>query len=229
MSGIVQAIEKFGYRRFIDDIDAGYEEVRAWDEIYSEWFCVPRSIKTTTVKPSGTVSLLPGVTPGVHFPHSQYYIRRVEVTERHALHTSAERSGYRVDRSKYKDRTVVIEFPVEENHFTKRKDDVSMWEQLALAADLQKYWSDNQVSITVTVRPEEAKDVPRALELYEDKLKSVSFLPIDSSETYEQAPYEEITEEEYLTRKAQIRPMALRLDKADRQEERFCDGDSCEI
>ena len=71
-----------------------------------------------------------------------------------------------------------------------------MWEQLEIAAQYQHYWADNSVSITVTFKPEEAADIKTALEMYETRLKAVSFLRYEET-GYVQAPYEPITREDY--------------------------------
>jgi hypothetical protein len=106
-------------------------------------------------------------------------------------------AGYNVEPDTYeREHTLVVEFPVHEPNFKKRKEDVSMWEQLELAALMQSEWADNSVSITVTVKPDEGKDLARALEMFETRLKSVSFLPLNDHQ-YKQAPYEEITAEQF--------------------------------
>jgi len=136
-SGIIENINRIGFRNHINWCEAGYQEVKKYDEIYSDWFCVPKSIKMTTVKPSGTVSLLPGVTPGIHHPHSEYYIRRIRVSETSNLWEQYAEAGYVVEDDKYADLTKVIQFPVHEPHFARRKDEVSIWEQFELAAAMQ--------------------------------------------------------------------------------------------
>jgi ribonucleoside-triphosphate reductase len=79
-SGIQQAITKFGRQNYLQNLcDVGYSVIKKWDRIYSRWFGVPESIRVTTVKPSGTVSLLAGVWPGVHFTHSGSYMRTVRL------------------------------------------------------------------------------------------------------------------------------------------------------
>lgn len=227
-TGIVENVNRLGFREHIRWCDAGYKEVRRWDEIYSDWLCIPRSIKITTVKPSGTVSLLPGVTPGVHFPHSEYYIRRVRVNKNSHIWKTLEKAGYKVEPDVYeKENTMVIEFPIHEAHFDRRKDQVSIWEQLELAAAMQTYWSDNSVSVTVTVRPEEAKDLPKALSMYEARLKSVSFLPLSGEKVYKQAPYEAISEQDYKGMVSKLKSYKLDVDQEDKIEEKFCDGDKC--
>jgi len=228
MSGIVQAMQKFGRRTFLMTFcDGGYRYLRDLDKIYSDWLCVRTSIKVTSVKPSGTVSLLPGVTPGIHFPHSEFYLRRVRLQDNSPLVSKLEQAGYPVEIDKYSPNTVVVSFPIRERDFDRSKDDVSMWEQLELAAQMQQYWADNQVSITVSFKPEEAKDIKYALELYETRLKGVSFLPLEDH-GYEQAPYESISKEIYDAYVSNI----TEIDTTDAKHEttsRFCDGDTCTV
>lgn len=228
MSGIVQAVQKFGRRKFFTDFcDAGYGYLRELDKKYSGWLCVRTSIKITSVKPSGSVSLLPGVTPGIHFPHSEFYIRRVRLQSSSPLVKVLESSGYHIEKDSYSPNTVVAEFPVHESNFDRSKDSVTLWEQLEMAAQMQQYWADNQVSVTVTFKPEEARDIKYALELYETRLKGVSFLPIEDH-GYAQAPYEEITKEEYEKFMSGIRPISAET-LAHEETSKFCDGESCTI
>jgi adenosylcobalamin-dependent ribonucleoside-triphosphate reductase len=230
MSGITQAIKKHGRREFFNWCDAGYTYLRDLDKLYSDWLCVRESIKITSVKPSGTVSLLPGVTPGIHFPHSMYYIRRIRFNKDHPLVEILKKHGYYIEDDMYSPNTVVAEFPIKEEMFDRAKDEVSMWEQLELAAQMQRYWADNQVSITVTFKPEEAKDIKHALELYEVRLKGVSFLPL-SNHGYAQAPYETITQGYYEARMAVVTPILSENGTSitHDQTDRFCDGDACAV
>jgi len=229
-TGIVESINRVGLREHLRWCDEGYKEVRRWDDVYSDWLCIPRSIKVTTVKPSGTVSLLPGVTPGIHFPHSEHYIRRIRVSKNSDVWEHYQKAGYVVVDDIYADNTKVIEFLVKENNFTRGKDDVSIWEQLALAAALQRHWSDNAVSITVTVPQHEAEDLVRALPIYESQLKSVSFLPLRLDNVYGLAPYEAISADEYRARTAKLKNINFdAIEDIDKREERFCDGEVCTI
>ncbi|MHA1337729.1 MAG: ATP cone domain-containing protein [Promethearchaeota archaeon] len=227
-TGIIEAFVKHGRRTMLEWCDKGYEYLKKLDEKYSNWLCVPKSIKITTVKPSGTVSLLPGVPPGIHYPHSEYYIRRIRLSENSDLIEPLKKAGYPIEKDKYSPNTVVVEFPVHEKYFERSKFDVSIWEQAQNAADYQKYWSDNQVSITITFKPEEAKEIKYLLECFEDKLKSVSFLPI-TEHGYEQPPYEKITKEEYEHRIANLKPLNLSSTADKAIGEKFCDSDRCEI
>jgi adenosylcobalamin-dependent ribonucleoside-triphosphate reductase len=231
-SGIIDAFNKFGRRETLIAMDKGYKYVKELDEMYSDWLCIPRSIKMTTVKPSGTVSLLAGVSPGIHYPHSEYYIRRIRMMQNSPLIPILKKARFNIEDDKYSPNTAVISFPMKETYFKKGKNDVSMWEQVKNAVDLQYYWSDNQVSITVTVKEEEQSDIKTVLESFEDSLKSISFLPL-TEHGYEQPPYEEITEVEYNKLNSKIKP--LNYEKLNGNgavhdhDEKFCSNDSCEI
>lgn len=227
-SGIIDAFVKHGRREVLNWADNGYGYLQHLDGVYSDWLCIPRSKKMTSIKPSGSVSLLPGVSPGIHYPHAEYYIRRVRLAAESPLVKIMEDSGYNVESANNDDKTSIISFPVHEEFFAKKKNDVSIWEQVKNCVDYQNYWADNNVSITVTFNKDEAKDIPAVLESYEDQLKAISFLPI-SEHGYEQAPYEEISKEKY-------DKMVGKITKPDYSElftspdgERFCDGDSCLI
>ncbi len=227
-SGIINAFVKHGRREIFKWCEKGYKYLKELDSKYSDWLTTPKSIKMTSIKPSGTVSLLPGVTPGIHYPHSEYYIRRIRFNENSDLLPFLREAGYQIHTDKYSPNTSVVEFPIHEEYFERGKSDVSMWEQLENAAAYQKYWADNQVSITVTFKEKEAKEIKVALEIFEDKLKGVAFLPLNEH-GYEQAPYEEITQEQYHEMKSKLKPLNLSTVKSEALGERFCDADFCEI
>jgi ribonucleotide reductase alpha subunit len=98
MSGIQQAVEKFGRQPFLDQFcDKGYSVIKEWDRLYSRWFGVPESHRVTTVKPSGTVSLLAGATPGVHFTHSKAYWRTVRLAANSHLLPKLQDAGFKLE------------------------------------------------------------------------------------------------------------------------------------
>ena len=227
-TGIIEAFVKHGRRKILAWCDKAYKYLKKLDEQYSGWLCIPKSIKITTVKPSGTVSLLPGVPPGIHYPHSEYYIRRIRLSMNSDLIEPIKNAGYKIETDSYSPNTVVAEFPVHEKYFERSKNDVSIWEQAENAAAYQHYWSDNQVSITITFTQAEADQIKYVLECYEDKLKSVSFLPI-KEHGYKQAPYEEITKEKYEELTRNTKPLYLNEIKDRSIGEKFCDSDSCEL
>lgn len=228
-SGIMQAIQKHGTAEYFKWCDQGYSYLKELDKKYSNWLCIQKSIKLTTVKPAGTTSLLMGSTPGLHAEHSEYYIRRIRIEET-ATHLidAVSKAGYKNEKSVYGDRSIVFEFPVKANNFYKGKDDMTIWEQIQIGSKLQKVWSDNSVSQTVTFKEEEVNDIKNVLELYEGQLKTVSFLPLDCG-SYPQMPYETITEEIYNEMIKNIKPINFSSVKNGDTIEKFCDGDKCTI
>lgn len=227
MSGIVQAVTRHGRRRFVNWCDQAYEYVQRLDRAYSDWLQVRCSLKTTTVKPSGTVSLLAGATPGVHWDHAPYYIRRIRVNENNPLKEMCRESGYRVVPDFYADNTYVVEFPVHIPYLKRSKSEVSVREKLELAAFMQYHWSDNQVSCTADFHPEkEAGLLPGLLSDYENILKAIVFLP-DETHGYEQPPYERISRDEYKKMKSELTPVEGEIKHEDELEARFCDDRSC--
>lgn len=100
MSGIQQAIQKFGHHKFISEFcDKGYEVIKKYDRVYSRWLGIPRSIRMSTVKPSGTVSILAGALPGVHYAHSEFYFRTVRCAASSPLLLPLIKANYRIEYS----------------------------------------------------------------------------------------------------------------------------------
>ena len=227
-SGVVQSFNKFGRRAMLDWCDRAYEHVKELDAEYSDWLCIPKSVRMTSIKPSGTVSLLNGSTPGIHYPEDEYYIRRIRFAADSDMLPALEEAGYKIEPDHYSPNTMCVEFPVHEEHFVKGKREITMWEQLEIAAQYQHYWADNSVSITVTFKPEEAADIKTALEMYETRLKAVSFLRYEET-GYVQAPYEPIDEEEYEEMSKGITPVSRFVTNEGGVGTKFCDSTHCEI
>ncbi|GAA4834130.1 hypothetical protein [Algivirga pacifica] len=230
MSGVAQFIENKGLDNLREWCDEGYHTIQDWDKIYSEWLCVPRSVKTTSIKPSGTVSLLPGVTPGMHYPESNHYIRRIRIAEDSPLLEQCKAANYHVEPSVSEANTMVVSIPVSIPN-VRTVNEVSIWEQVALAAFLQKHWADNQVSVTVTFKKDEASQIKPILNYYQYQLKSVSFLPkLEMGNTvYPQMPYEEISKDRYeeLVKDLNVLDFNNMTTGVDSEAEKFCDGDHC--
>jgi hypothetical protein len=227
-SGVIQAFAKHGRREMLNWCDKAYDYVQDLDKEYSDWLCIPRSVRTTSIKPSGSVSLLNGSTPGIHYPEAEFYIRRIRFSTESAILKAVIDAGYHVEEDSYSPNTMVASFPVHEPYFIKGKKEVSMWEQLEIAASYQNYWADNSVSVTITFKEEEANDIKTALEMYETRLKAVSFLKYQET-GYVQAPYEPISEEQYNEMMEGVTP----IQKVDITEEasgsKFCTTDKCLI
>ena len=232
MSGVANFADNHGLPALREWMDTGYATVKSYDNIYSEWLGIRESIKTTTVKPSGTVSILAGESPGVHWtPGGKHFLRTIRFSNGDAMLPLFKMANYRVEPAfESPDTTSVVYFPIESD--AKRSDkEVTIWEKMALAAQAQRYWSDNSVSVTISFNAEtETQHVGTALHLYDGQLKTVSFLP-QGNDIYPQQPYSQITKEEYTEYTMQL----LRIDfegiyeglGADAIGEAYCTTDAC--
>jgi len=179
-----------------------YEELRQFDKQYSEDNNFPISVKLTTVKPSGTLSLLPGVTPGCHPAYARYMIRRIRISSNHPLVQVCRDHNYHVEYQQNFDgsedrSTVVVSFPFRHPDHAVLAKDMTALDQLETIKWLQENWSDNSVSCTVYYRKEELPEIRKYLKkYYKNAHKSLSFL-LHSEHGFKQAPLTEITEEEY--------------------------------
>jgi adenosylcobalamin-dependent ribonucleoside-triphosphate reductase len=229
LSGIVQFVGEHGLDAFKTWLNEGYNTIQNYDTIYSDWFAVPRSIKTTSIKPSGSISLLPGATPGLHYPESRYYIRRIIIAKNSELVPFIEKAGYRMeDYTDEPETSWSVEIPVDVGG-VRTLSEVSMWEQLEMAAFIQEHWSDNQVSCTVTFKEHEKNDIANALNFYQYRLKGISFLPKLEKGAYAQMPYEEITEDRYKELTKNIKNLKFKNISEDAVVEKFCDTETCLI
>jgi len=230
MSGIAQIIEKRGINEFKEWCQKGYDEIQKWDEVYSDWLAIPKSKKCTSVKPSGTTSLLAGATPGMHYPESRFYIRRIRISQNSQLLKPLEKAGYHIEPASKEVNTVIVSIPIDIGEIRSVKQ-VSMWEQLSLAAFLQKYWTDNQVSATIRFDPEtEGNQIEYALNYFQYQLKGVSFLPNTPKGAYAQMPYEEIDEKTFKElSKGLKKPQFAKIKGEEAETDKYCNNDVCEI
>lgn len=226
-TGIAQFLENNTLETYRNWCDEGYKTVQQYDEIYSNWLCIPKSIKTTSIKPSGSISLLAGATPGMHYPENQYYIRRIRISAISPLLKSCQEAGYVTEPDAYDSSSYCVEIPVEVK--CKTVDEVSIWEQVSLASFIQRWWADNQVSCTVTFKPEEAKEILPILQYGQYNLKAISFLPKTEKGAYKQMPYEAITKEQFEGLNKNIKPLNINSLTQDSTPELYCDSVSCEI
>lgn len=229
-SGVMDAIARFGVHEIREWCDKGYGFIRKQDRDTSDFLCIRESIKVTSVKPSGTISLLSGVSPGIHYPHAEYYIRRIRFAKNSALLPMLKAAGYKMEPDVTQpEHTVVVEFPVHVESFTKGKDQVTVWQQLENAVMYQRYWADNQVSITVSYHKDEVDDLVDALQHFDDRLKCVSLLPHEDH-GYQQPPYEEIEASVCKKRISKIKPINYTMGAGDGAVgEKYCDNDTCSI
>jgi ribonucleotide reductase alpha subunit len=230
VTGICQSLDK------IDWLDACYKELRKFDKEWSKERGWNRSIKLTTIKPSGTLSLLAGSTPGVHPAYSKYYTRRIRMSSNDALVSYCRDLGYYVeyavnfDGSENHD-TVVVEFPCETPDGALFADDMGVVQQLEMVKKLQEVWSDNAVSVTAYYSENELQTLKQWLsDNYETGIKSVSFL-LRQKHGFKQAPYEEITKESYELRKSKVKPLIGIIKNIGNEalEGIECEGGACPI
>jgi len=234
LTGIAAFADNNGLPALRQWMDEGYGKIRHYDHKYSEWLCVRESVRVTTVKPSGSVSLLSGATPGVHWgPGGEFYLRAIRFGNTDPMLHLFKAAGYKIEDDLVSANTSVVYFPVASGHKRSEKE-VSLFEKIGLAATAQKYWSDNGVSVTLSFdKEEEKKFVAPALNMYEGQLKAVSFLPM-GNKTYPQQPYTEITREEYnsyVGKIAKIDWSAIYdgVENLEAEGEAYCSTDACEI
>lgn len=231
VTGICQGL----HNKKLEWLDDCYKALRKFDKEWSDKKGWPESIKLTTVKPSGTLSLLAGATPGVHPAYSQYYIRRVRMSSQDALVQTCKDMGYFVEYVKNFDGsinrdTVVVEFPCQSGNNAKLAKDMSAIDQLELVKQIQKNWSDNAVSCTVYYRKEELNSIKEWLrDNYKHNIKSVSFL-LHQDHGFDQAPYEDIEKEKYEELTSKIKKVtAVQVGNGETLEGLECEGGVCPV
>jgi ribonucleoside-diphosphate reductase alpha chain len=159
---------------------------------------IPASVAITCVKPSGTVSQLVDSASGIHARHSAYYIRTVRGDNKDPLTQFMKDQGIPNEPCVMKpDTTTVFSFPQKSPNGAITRNDMTAIEQLNLWLTYQRHWCEHKPSITVTVRDHEWMEVGAWVYAHFDEVSGVSFLP-HSDHTYQQAPYQEVGEREYL-------------------------------
>jgi len=182
-------------------LDPVYSNLRYYDKVWSKEKGYPESVRLTTVKPSGTLSLLAGVLPGGHPGYARNMVRRIRMAANDPVFYWCQTQGYPwefvegFDGTKQAD-TVVVEFPVELPQTATLAKQLTAIDQLEVVKWLQRDWADNAVSVTVYYRPEEIDDIRAYLSEQWDQFKSLSFM-LHADHGFAQAPLEEITKEEY--------------------------------
>ena len=198
---------------------------------------IPTSAAITCVKPSGTVSQLVDSASGIHARHAPYYIRTVRGDNKDPLTQMMIDQGIPNEPCVMKpETTTVFSFPQKSPDKAVTRNDMTAIEQLEMWLIYQRHWCEHKPSITCTVKPDEWMEVGAFVYKHFDEMSGVSFLP-HSDHTYQQAPYQDCTKEEYEELLASM-PKNIDWSKLNEYEQEdntvgmqtmACSGDSCEI
>ena len=204
---------------------------------YADLLGIPQSAAITCVKPSGTVSQLVDSASGIHARHSPYYIRTVRGDNKDPLTQFMIDKGVPNEPCVFKaDTTTVFSFPVQSPPMAMTRDDMTAIDQLETWLMYQRYWCEHKPSVTISVRDDEWLDVGAFVYKHFDEMSGVSFLP-HSDHTYQQAPYQDCSKEEY---EELLKTMPKKIDwnKLSEYEQEdntkssqtfACSGDVCEV
>ena len=204
---------------------------------YADLLDIPQSAAITCVKPSGTVSQLVDSASGIHARHSPYYIRTVRGDNKDPLTQFMIDNGVPNEPCVFKsDSTTVFSFPVQAPERATTRNDMTAIEQLETWLTYQRHWCEHKPSVTISVRDDEWLEVGAFVYKHFDEMSGVSFLP-HSDHTYQQAPYQDCTKEEY---KELLKTMPKKIDwtKLSEYEQEdntkssqtfACSGDVCEV
>jgi len=216
-------------------LDKVYKAIQKENEIYSQRLGQPQSIRTTLVKPGGTVPLVAGpVLPGIHAAWSRYMIRRIRFAANDDLIPILAECGHHIEPEllfdgTYNQGTKVVDFYVEHAADIPCADeDFTTWKQLDTLLFAQKWWADQAVSVTVYYRKEEIPEIKKWLEENISNLKSISFL-CHNDHGFKQAPYEKITEEQYSKLASKIKPISEVTSAGELVDDLGCEGGQCPI
>lgn len=214
------------------------EEVHAEGRRYSAELKINAPKLMTTIKPEGSLSNLPGVSSGIHYAHSSYYIRRIRISATDPLYKMIAAQGsypvYNENGQTDENCSIkVIEFPMKSPE-GRTKYDVGAIEQLELYKMSMENWSDHNTSITVHVRDHEWEEVAQWIYDNFDCIVGITFLPL-TEDTYPLLPYERMTKEDYEERIKKVKPIDYELlaeyDNSDEHEiiDSDCENGACPV
>jgi hypothetical protein len=207
---------------------------------YCRWLEMLMPIKTRSIKPSGTVSLISNVdnscqtSPGVHPHHAPFYIRRIRAGKGHkSMIDEMIKAGFEVEFSKLEN-LWVVSYPSKAPEGSITKRDITVEDQFKMADLMQRHWADNQVSITITFTEEETDKLAKLIyKASVNGIKGISLLKV-SDTAYPLMPYEAITEERYnkmmnnITHVPSLDDLLEKIIiKQEATPDLFCDGDKC--
>ena len=164
---------------------------------WAEKLGIERSAAITCVKPSGTVSQLVDTASGIHARHNPYYLRTVRADNKDPLCMFMKNEGFPNEPDVTKpNHTTVFSFPMESPKGAICRKDMTAWKQLSLWHTYAKHWCEHKPSVTVSVKEDEWVNTSAWVYDNFDDISGISFLPF-SDHTYQQAPYQDCSKEEY--------------------------------
>lgn len=234
LTGMMDMVNKTGMN--YEELGTLLKDMREVVHAEGQRYCNELGIQApklmTTIKPEGSLSNLPSVSPGIHYAHSHYYVRRIRISVTDPLYKMiAQQGSYpiynEIGQTDDNCTIKVIEFPVKAPK-GKTKYDIGAIEQLELYKSSMENWADHNTSITIHVRDNEWDDVAHWVYENFDKVVGITFLPL-MEETYPLLPFETTTKEDYEKRRKNVKPIDLDLlAQYDDSEEREIIDKECE-
>lgn len=211
------------------------DAARETNKQFSKELGIPPSASITCVKPSGTVSQLVDSASGIHARHNAFYIRRVRIDKKDPVYAFLKEKGFPVEDEVFRpDSTAVFSFPMKAPKGAITRNDMTAIEQLNLWLVYQRHWCEHKPSVTITVTDNEWPEVGAWVWKHFDEVSGISFLP-HSNHTYQQAPYEDITEEQYKELASKMpgdinwEELVEKDDNTEGSQTLACVGNTCEI
>lgn len=226
LGGVAEFLGNRSMEDLISWCDIAYTNMKLLDKEISKALDINESIKITTVKPSGTTSLLSGSSPGAHLVKSRYMIKRMRVSNnKDRLIEKLKESGVPNEPAVVENNATVFSFAYnfDDNALSYENSEDPITLQVDIVENLQKWWADNSISVTVVVP--ESVNKEKIIDIIKNRqLKTISFLP-QVTDYYPQMPLENVDKGEFV-----IKEVDLDYSLGDDAEgEEFCEDDYCQL
>lgn len=231
-SGISEFYETTDNMKLTRILRDAYDLIRSTNARLNSEAGVPAALRVTTIKPSGSISQLAGVSSGIHFPIHRYALRAIRIDDKNPMVKLLTEAGYYSEKDERTPNTLVFYFPIFCGTGRTAKE-VTMWEQAMLSIMFQREYVDNSISQTLYFDPiTEGSSLEKCLAQIAPQIKTISVLPREVDEkVYRQAPYTKITEERYNELRRQLKPInwSKYTTAAEPEMPSGCSNDVCEL